>query len=164
MKPEIRDLYDKNRRLTGEKLEKGQLVPLGRYYLTVVVWIQNSRGEFLLQLTSPQKGNKWSTTGGHPKAGETSLQGIITEIKEELGIDIKAKSLTLFKTLKTDDDFVDLYYAQADFLVSATILQQDEVQEVKWVSAQDIDKLIADGIFMPSHIEFYRLCLNYLQN
>lgn len=25
----------------------------------------------------------WALTGGHPKAGESSLQGIIEEVKEE---------------------------------------------------------------------------------
>ena len=43
---EYRDLYDENKNLTGEKIKKGDSVPNGRYYITVVVWIENSKGEF----------------------------------------------------------------------------------------------------------------------
>ena len=44
---ELRDLYDENKNLIGETIEKGQDIPLGKYYLTVLVWIVNSNDEFL---------------------------------------------------------------------------------------------------------------------
>lgn len=34
---ELRDLYDENKNLTGETIYKGEEVPKGRYYITVVV-------------------------------------------------------------------------------------------------------------------------------
>lgn len=43
---ELRDLYDENKELTGETIYKGQDVPKGRYYITVVVFIQNSKRIF----------------------------------------------------------------------------------------------------------------------
>ena len=46
---ELRDLYDENRNKTGEVISKGATVPQGRYYITVMVFIENSKGEFLLQ-------------------------------------------------------------------------------------------------------------------
>ena len=49
---EYRDLYDENRNLTGERIEKCEPVPLGRYYVTVMVFIENSNGEMLLQKRS----------------------------------------------------------------------------------------------------------------
>lgn len=36
---ELRDLYDENKELTGGTIYKGQDVPKGRYYITVVVFI-----------------------------------------------------------------------------------------------------------------------------
>lgn len=63
---EKRDLYDENKKLTGETIFKGEKVPNGRYYITVVVWIQNDKGEFLIQKRVLKKDGKWSTTGGHP--------------------------------------------------------------------------------------------------
>lgn len=43
---EIRYLYDENKMLSGETIEKGKDIPEGKFYLTVVIWIQNSKGSF----------------------------------------------------------------------------------------------------------------------
>lgn len=46
---ELRDLYNSKKILTGKTIEKGQEIPQGNYYITVVVFVQNDMGEFLLQ-------------------------------------------------------------------------------------------------------------------
>lgn len=160
---EKRDLYDENKEKTGEIIEKGQPIPKGRYYITVVVWMQNSKGEFLIQKTVPEKYHMWSTTGGHPKSGENSLQGIVTEIKEELGLSVNQDDLVLFKTIKTDDDFVDIYYLKCDYDINDVIVQTDEVEQVKWATTEEIKKLIEEGNFLPPHVEFFQYCLDYLK-
>ena len=160
---EKRDLYDENKQKTGEVIEKGQKVPKGRYYITVVVWMQNSKGKFLIQRTVPEKYHMWSTTGGHPKAGESSLEGIVTEIKEELGLSVSAKELKLFKTIKTEDDFVDIYYLKIDVGLDEITIQEEEVEDVKWASIEEINSLIDEGLFLPPHIDFYKFCLEYLK-
>ena len=159
---EYRDLYDENKNITGEKIRKDEAVPKGRYYITVVVWIENSKGEFLLQIN--KKYNMWTTTGGHPKSGESSLEGIITEIKEELGIDVSKDKLELFKTIKTEDDFVDLYYLKEDIDLDKIIKQDEEVADVKWFTISEIKDLISQNLFLPPHIDFFYACLEYLHN
>ena len=62
---EYTDLYDENKNLTGEKLfrEKGTklIVPKGRYSIVVLAFIENSKGEFLFQMTSKSMCyNRWS--------------------------------------------------------------------------------------------------------
>ena len=161
---ELRDLYDENKKLTGEKIYKGQDVPKGRYYITVVVFIQNSKNEFLLQKRVKKKDGKWATTGGHPVSGETSKQGIITEIKEELGIDIPEENIKLFKTIKTEDDFVDIYYLKEDIDINKIKIQKEEVSNVKWVTINDIEKMIKEGEFSESHREFFEDCIKYLND
>ena len=37
---EKRDLYDDNKKLTGETFFKGETIPKGRYYITVVIFVQ----------------------------------------------------------------------------------------------------------------------------
>ena len=161
---EKRDLYDENKQKTGEVIQKGQPIPNGRYYITVVVWMQNSEGKFLIQRTVPEKYHMWATTGGHPKSGENSLEGIVTEIKEELGLNVNPDELKLFKTIKTEDDFVDLYYLKHDFNIEEITVQKEEVEDVKWASIEEIESLINKKLFLPPHIEFYRDCLDYLNN
>lgn len=95
--------------------------------------------------------------------GETSKQGIITEIKEELGINVIENNLILFKTIKTEDDFVDIYYLKENINIDKIKIQKDEVEDVKWASKEEIEKLIENGQFSESHTEFFRDCLKFLK-
>ena len=159
---EYRDLYDKERNLTGKVIKKDDLVPSGYYYITVMVFIENLKGEILLQKRSKEKGGAWATTGGHPKSGQSSLEGMQAEIKEELGITIRQDELKLFKTIKTDDDFVDIYYLKSNIDIKDITVQPEEVEKVKWATIEEINKLIDEGDFLPPHIEFFQYCLEYL--
>lgn len=160
---EKRDLYDENKKLTGETIYKGQDVPKGRYYITVVIFIQNNKNEFLLQKRVKKKDGKWATTGGHPVSGETSKQGIVTEIREELGVNVTEKNIILFKTLKTEDDFVDLYYLKENIDIDKIKIQKEEVEDVKWATIEEIQNMIKNNIFSESHTEFFELCIEYLK-
>ncbi len=143
---EYTDLYDENKNLTGEKLfrEKGTklIVPKGRYSVVVLVFIENSKGEFLFQMTSKRKKNVWATTGGHVKSGQTSKEAIIEEIKEELGIDINEDEVKLFKTYKYDDAFKDVFYIKKDIDINSLTYEKDEVEYVKYLTKDEILDLI----------------------
>lgn len=152
---EKRDLYDINRNLTGETIYKGEAIPPDRYILVVLSFIQNSDGKFLIQKRSKLKDGKYASTGGHPKSGETSLQGIITEIKEELGLTIFPNELNLIFSGREDSEqvFFDIYYIKKDFDISNLVLQKDEVESVEWLSMKEIKELINNGLFLKNHEE-----------
>lgn len=152
---EIRDLYDINGNLTGETIKKGDPTPPNRYILVVLSFIQNSKGEFLIQKRSEQKNGKYGSTGGHPKSGESSDQGIITEIKEEIGLDILPEELDLIFAGREDSEqvFFNVYYIKRDFDIDSLTLQKDEVDFVEWMTLDKIKKLIDEGLFMSSHAE-----------
>ena len=46
---EYRDLYDKNRNLTGKTIAKDEKTPEGYYILIVVCFMENTEGKFLMQ-------------------------------------------------------------------------------------------------------------------
>ena len=94
-------------------------------------------------------------------ASENSLEGMVAEIKEELGINVDSKELKLFKTIKTEDDFVDLYYLKKDININDIVIQKEEVEDVKWVTKDEINEMIKKGIFLPPHIEFYNYLLEF---
>lgn len=157
---EKRDLYDINRKLTGETIYKNEKIPANRYILVVLVFIQNSQGKFLIQKRSKQKDGKYASTGGHPKTGETSIDGIITEIKEELGLTVKPEELKLIFSGQENSKqvFFDIYYMQKDFDISNLKLQEEEVESVKWLSFKEIEALIKKDLFLENHAEeLYRL-------
>lgn len=157
---EKRDLYDINRNLTGEIIYKGEKIPANRYIIVVLAFIQNSKGEFLIQKRSPQKKGKYASTGGHAKSGESSIEAMITEIKEELSLDIKPEELELIYSGREDSEqiFFDIYYLKKDFEIKDLVLQESEVDFVEWDSMVRVKQLINDGLFLENHIEeVYRL-------
>ena len=157
---EKRDLYDINKKLTGETIYKNEKIPANRYILVVLVFIQNSQGKFLIQKRSKQKDGKYASTGGHPKTGETSIDGMITEIKEELGLTIKPEELELIFSGQEDvkQVFFDIYYMRKDFNISDLKLQKEEVDFVEWLSFKEVETLIKKDLFLESHAEeLYRL-------
>ena len=152
---ETRDLYDKDRNLTGEFIFKGEPIPKGKYIIVILVMIQNSKGEFLIQKRSKQKGGKFAATGGHVKSGQTSVEGMIDEIQEEIGLTVEPQELELLYTAREDeqDVFFDLYYMKKDFEISDFILQEEEVESVSWKTIEEIDELIKNGMFLINHAE-----------
>lgn len=164
---EKRDLYDANRRLTGETIFKGEEIPNGKYINVVLVFIQNSEGNFLIQKRSERKNGKFATTGGHPKSGEDSIQGIITEVKEEIGIDIKPEDLQLYFGGRSDTDkvFWDDYYIKMDVQnIENLKLQKEEVASVHWFSADEIKELMKQDKFFKNHYEEFEILLKWLEN
>ena len=161
---EKRDLYDINRNLTGKTIYKGDIIPNNNYIIVVLAFIQNSKGEFLIQKRSLKKDGKYGSTGGHAKTGENSITAMITEIKEELGITVNSQDLKLIYSGREDNTqvFFDIYYLNKDFEISDLTLQEDEVESVSWLSIDEIENLIKNNLFLSNHVEeFYRV-LNFL--
>ena len=161
---EYRDIYDKNKQLTGKTFEKSEGVLEGYFYLMVVCFMQNNKGQFLMQKRVPEKDGKWATTGGHPKAGENSLTGMITEIKEELGISVNPNELQLFKEAKGKNSFCDLYYLKKDIDIKDITVQEDEVETVSWLTLDEINNLLKNGQFNKGHYMMLQDCLKFLNN
>lgn len=157
---ETRDLYDIDRNLIGKTIKKGDNIPENTYIMMVVIFIQNNNSEFLIQKRSIEKGGQWATTGGHPKSGETSLQGIITEVKEELGIHIQ--NPVLFKKASGKNTICDLYYVKQDVSLSEITIQKEEVQEIRWASIDEINNLMNNDEFNKGHYMMFQDCLDFL--
>lgn len=163
---EKRDLYDQNRNLTGQTIYKGESIPEGSYIVVVLVFIQNSKGEFLIQKRSQIKNGQYATTGGHPKSGEDSIQGIITEVKEEIGLDIKAEDLVLYYGGRehTERVFWDDYYVKMDVdNIEKLELQTEEVESVHWFTIDEIKQLEKEGKFFKNHYEEFEILLDWLE-
>ena len=162
---EKRDLYDSNRKLTGETIFKGEEIPEGRYIIVVLVFIQNSEGKFLIQKRSQRKNGKFATTGGHCKSGEDSIQGIITEVKEEIGLDLNPEDLQLYFSGKSDREkvFWDDYYIKMDIPnIENLQLQEEEVESVHWFSIDEIKALMQQDKFFKNHYEEFEILLEWL--
>ena len=163
---EKRDLYDINRTLTGRTIYKGEHIPDNNYIVVVLVFIQNNEGNFLIQKRSKMKNGKYATTGGHPKSGESSLQGIISEVKEEIGLEINPENLKLYYTGRSDSEkvFWDDYYIKMNVPdIQKLTLQDEEVESVCWLSIDEINSLMKENKFFKNHYEEFEILLNWLK-
>ena len=162
MEREKRSLYDKNSNLTDKFYFKGDKIPENYYPMVVMVAIQNSKGEFLMQKRTPHKGGDWGITGGHPKFGETPTQGMITEIKEELGLDINENDLVEFNSGCDGTDCYKMYYLKLDVDLKNITIQEDELTEVRWFSLSKLQEMVETKELNPNQIAFFIKCCKFL--
>ena len=160
-------LFRSERNITGETILKGEKIPPNRYIIVVLVFIQNSEGKFLIQKRSKRKNGKYATTGGHPKSGESSIQGIITEVNEEIGLKLNSNDLKLYFSGRSDAErvFWDDYYVKMDVKdIKKLKLQEEEVGLVEWLSEDEIKQLMKEDKFFKNHYEEFEILLDWLNS
>lgn len=151
--PELWDLYNEMRQKTGIIHERGQCIPQGFYHLVVSVWIVNSWGGFLMSQRNPNKPYPkcWECTGGSVLAEESSVQGAVREVKEELGLNLDANTAHLIYQTRRDasQDFYDVWLFHSDTQTAALKLQSDEVIDAKWLNKKEIYDIQKNGQLHP---------------
>ena len=160
---EKRELLDKNRKQTGEITMADANRPEGKYIPIVIIIIRNNQNEFLIQKRAEKKNGKWASTGGHVIMGENSLQAILREVSEEIGLLLKENEIEMVFTKKTYDCFVDIYYAKKDVDVKKLKLQKEEVDKVKWASIDEVEDMKRNGEFLESHYDCLKECMYFLE-
>ena len=140
------DLYDADRNPLGRTIKRGDAFAGGEYYVCCEVWMQNSEGKLLMTQRHPDKkaGGLWEFTGGSVLAGETTKQAALRELEEELGVTAKEKDLSLLDVYQYKNYFMDVYVAKMDVEPSSLVLQRSEVVDAKWVSHEEILKMIEE--------------------
>ena len=122
------DLYNAKREKSGITVCRGEIIPKGLYHLSVSVWIVNQQGQYLLSQRHPKKQYPlyWECTGGSVLSGETSLQGAIREVKEELGILLTPGSEKLIYQSRRENvqDFYDVWLFHKDIKIEEMRLQE----------------------------------------
>lgn len=120
----------------------------GEYHLTAFVWVFNRQRELLLTRRAPEKehyANCWAATGGAALVGETSLQTVRRELREETGIEADEADFHLVRSFREHSTFSDVYFLFHDIPLSALHLQPGETTEARWVSKAGLEALVASG-------------------
>lgn len=150
---ELWDLYDRDRNRTGRLHERGKPIPQGLYHLVVSIWIVNSQDQYLMSQRHPGRPYPkcWECTGGSVVAGETSLQGAVREVKEELGLSLDTSTAQLIYQTRREDcqDFYDVWRFQSDAPIASLKLQSSEVIAAKWMERDMIYELQRQGKLHP---------------
>ena len=171
---ELWDIYDKNKNKTGKLAERGVYeFKEGEYHLVVVALIINSKKEILITKRSATKKAeplKWELTGGGVQAGETSLQGILRETSEEIGMRFMPEDAIFLKETRKDKnpaDFKDLWLFKNDSPIENIKFEDGEVSDAQWLKIEQLLQ-IKENKEMISTIDFgreeYNLALEKMDN
>ncbi|SNU07498.1 NUDIX domain-containing protein [Streptococcus equinus] len=142
---ELWDAYDAHLNvIAGQVLVRGEKIPKGVYHLVSEVIVRHQDGTYLLTQRNPRKnlGGMWeATAGGSALQGESPLECVKRELREETGI------LT--------DDFIEVgrvlhqrhqtyyvnYLCHTDVDKTSIVLQEGETSAYKWVTAEELRQM-----------------------
>jgi isopentenyl-diphosphate delta-isomerase len=128
-------------------MEKQQAHVNGLLHRAFSVFLFNSKGEMLLQKRASGKYHsplKWTNAVcSHPRFEETYLEGANRRLQEELGIEVELSEK--FSFIYKADVGNGLWEHELDHVFTGTfenefMLNREEVEEVKYISMEDLDK------------------------
>lgn len=166
---ELWDVYDINKKKTGKVINRhsNQRLKDGEYHIVVQAIIININGEILLSRRSKQKQKyplMWECCGGSCIKGETSLQAILRELREELGLNFKQADAIFYKTIRDDraKDFKDLWIFRNDVKDKDIKFTDGEVIDSKWVTIEEFETMFKNKKIVPT-VDFskedYKTCI-----
>ena len=142
---------------TGEVLPRSEVHRRGLWHRSSHLWLVNSRREVLLQqrhLGKETDPGRWDiAVAGHLSAGQTPLEAMVREAREELGLDVDPASLTFLGA--TSKEYVGAGFADREWQhlfagvwngdPGALVLQPDEVIAVRWMSVGEYRRMLETG-------------------
>lgn len=149
------DIYNEEKRQTGKKCFRDvRKLKSGEYHLVVTAIILNENNEILISKRAGYKKhpNMWECCGGSVKSGESSLEGMLREIKEELGIVFNKREAMYLKTIKSEEnhDFKDLWVFKRNIKDNEITKPDGEVIDTKWVKIEEFNKMLNNNEFVPT--------------
>ncbi len=156
---ELLDIYDDNGNRTGKTVVRGDKTAVlneHEHIAVAVIFLENDNHEFLIQKTSKEKGGKFSSTGGHINSGETPLETIKREVKEELGIDVSNDPIKEYGFLCYDKPLRYLFYLKKNIDINSINLQQEEVESIEYMNLEKINQIIEQGKMLESHAVMFK--------
>lgn len=152
---------------TGRRINRGRkaILRTGEYHAVVHIWIIDSRGRLLIQRRSEKKHlmpGEWAATGGAAIAGETPYAAARRELYEELSIYSDENSLKKIATVKRRNSILTIYAIKKDVPVGALRLQKSEVAEVRWVTRNELENMIATGKYHNYGREYFDIVFSAL--
>jgi mutator protein MutT len=100
------------------------------------VIVQNGRVLLIRRGSEPLKGH-WTLPGGLIEVGESLIEGVVREVREETGLDVEVIELVeLLDRIHHHEDRVRYHYVIADYLcrvISGEPRAASDAEAVRWV-------------------------------
>lgn len=160
------DIYDVNKKKTGRTMIRNDWhMQPGEYHLTVLALVRDMAGRTLItrrQLDKEWAAGKWEIPGGGVRAGETSEEAVLREVREETGLVFHTGDGRLIHTYRNDSPeehnnyFVDIYEFTAPVTAADVRVQKEEVLDFCFARPDEVHRLGDAGDFLHySHLEAF---------
>ncbi len=140
------DLYDSQRRPTGQRVTRGKAAPPDTYRLIVSILTLRQDGRLLLTRRARSKSyaGRWEISGGCVQAGETPKQAAVRELWEETGILCRIPELEPRGFYRGRNVHFCYFLLRRDVPLSAVRLQPGETDAADFVTPAEFRQLVAD--------------------
>ncbi|KPK35909.1 MAG: hypothetical protein AMK70_04345 [Nitrospira bacterium SG8_35_1] len=132
----------------------------------VHVLVFNKAGDLFLQkraMTKDVAPGKWDTSvGGHINAGESIEDALHREMAEELGI-TECHTEFLYTYIHSNQFETELVYTYSCMYDGPIVFQEDEIDEVRPWSLEEIKKSLERGILSDNFEHEFKTYLKYLK-
>ena len=141
---EYLDVVDENDNLTGEIKDRDYVHNNNLFHRHVSCFILNKNGEVLLQrrsMTKKKNPGIWAKTGGHVDSGESVIDAIKREVKEEIGLEMDDNNIYFVNKFKsTNPNYFSYGYIYiTDNKINDYKLQLEEVDKVKYFKIEELE-------------------------
>lgn len=164
---EMIDIYDETGLKTGETVKKHEAHRKGLIHKAICVWIVNSSNEVLMQTRNDHvisPGKMDVSFSGHIQAGETSLEAVIREGYEELGVFIDISLLQYLFSCRIytktgeyiENEIDDVYLYKADIPLDAYRFYDNEVKTVSYIPLEELKTMVEmqAEVLVPSEVHY----------
>lgn len=152
------DIYDSYKQPTGRTMLRNDFqLKDDEYHLSVLGIIRRDDGRFLITqrvMTKRWAPGWWEVPGGGVRAGESSYEAVVREVKEETGLDVSKADGVLALTYhrenpgEGDNYFVDVYRFTLPFTEEDIHHQEEETLGYEIADLSRIEELAKEGIFL----------------
>lgn len=127
----------------GVKKERFSVIPAVYLFL-----IRENQVLLLLRENTGYEDNKYSTIAGHVEAGETTVEALIREAKEEAGITIKEDDFSMGNVMyrKSDSERVDFFFVSSSWQGEITNVEPNKCGGLNWFPIDNLPENTIDFV------------------
>lgn len=157
------DVVDKNRIPQNYTKERNSKLEFQEYNTGTEIWIINNN-KILMSQRSLNKSHpgEWEVPGGCSQKGENTVQTLIREINEEIGLNIVENDISLIGTLLYKKQFVDIYKTTIEINLNDLKLQNEEINDVCFMSKEEFFEKAEKNEIVQSVFNRFQCIQSYL--
>ena len=91
------------------------------------------------------------------------MEGIITEVKEELGLDFSKETFIEYEAGCDGFDCYKMYFVNKDVDLENIKIQEEELSEVRWFSMDELQHMVDSGKLNDNQISCFVKVRNFIE-